>query len=162
MTACLFGAHSSFPPMHVCVLTDTQHDYFCTLPLRFPSTQANYPASIQQTVAAAASLLAAEVGVDSVLLPWALPVSLAGARMGGFVTCVFVSLVGFPPLHPYGWREQHANIIGRLEGWFIPRSLCLMQLPWRDLRELCWGASKVKILCERMVQSIRDVILVFM
>lgn len=121
LTACLFGAHSSFPPMHVYVLRDTRHDYFCTLPLRFPSTQANYAASIQQTVSAAASLLAAEVGVDSVLLPWALPVSLAGARMGGFITCVFASLVGFPPLHPYGWRKLHANIIGRSGGMVHPQ-----------------------------------------
>lgn len=91
------------------------------LPLHLPSTQANYPPSIQQTVSAAASLLAAEVGVCSVLLPWALHISLAGGRVGGFVTRVFVAPVGFPPLHPHGWRKLHAKIISRSGGMVCPQ-----------------------------------------
>lgn len=132
------------------------------LPLHLPSTQANYPASIQQTLSAAASLLAAEVGVYSVLLPGAWHVLLAGGWVGGFITCGFVPPVGFPPLHPHGWRKLHAKIISRSGGMVCSQVLPPDGASPGGLGELWWRAPKVKISCERVVQSIHDVIPVFM
>lgn len=120
----------------------------------YPSAEANYPASIRQPVSAAASLL---FGVCAVLLLWDSRVSLAGGRVGGFITSVFVLPMGFLLLHSHGWRKMHADIIGRSEGVVCSRTLCLMQLPWGGLKEQCWRAPKVKILCECTARSIQDV-----
>ena len=165
LTACLFGAHSSFPPMHVYVSTDKiKHSmtvsvcYPCichplkqiTLPASSKLSQLPPPCWLQKLV----SVVCSSPGLCT--SRW---------QEGGWEALSPVcswprwDSLRFTPTAGGSCTQRSS---AGLEGWFVPRSLRLMQLPRGDLRELCWRASKVKTLCERMVQSIHDVIPVFM
>lgn len=70
--------------------------------------------------------------------------------------------MGFPLLHPHGWKKLHPKITSGSGGMVCP------QVPLPDAAslvgfgELSWRAPKVRISCGRMGQNIPDVIPVFM
>lgn len=71
---------------------------------------------------------------------------LAARRaVGGSVSCGHVSSWDPLCLAPLAAESCIHSSSAGLESWFVPRSLCLVALPWGHLRELCWRASKVKI-----------------
>lgn len=146
LAACLFGAHSSFPPMHVDRQNKTQRDYFCMLALDLPSPQANYPAGIQQSVSAAASLLAAGGGI-CVVLPLRGFAGLTGRRVGGFVTCGILPLGGCPSASPPGPEEAAPKDDQRAwRGGLSPGPSTWCSVPEGGL---CWRASKAEGSCYR-------------
>lgn len=75
------------------------------------------------------------------------------------VTRVFVPPLGFPLLHTRDWWKLHAKIIIGSGGVFVPPPDAASL---GEFRGLCWRAPKVKVWCERLVQSICDAIPVSM